>query len=90
MFGVSPAYGLFVCHAKDISISDVEFKFMEPDYRPGLIFDDVDGVDLRNVAIQQTENSGAIVLKNIKNFNILQSEGFEDLKLKNIEQRELK
>jgi len=90
MFGVSPAYGLFVRHAKDISISDVEFKFMEPDYRPGLIFDDVDGVDLRNVAIQQTENSRAIVLKNINNFNILQSEGFEDLKLKNIEQRELK
>ena len=90
MFGVSPAYGLFVRHAKDISISNVEFKFMEPDNRPGLIFDDVDGVDLRNVTIQQTENSGAIALKNIKNFSILQSEGFEDLKLINIKQRELK
>jgi len=63
---------------------------MEPDNRPGLIFDDVDGVDLRNVTIQQTENSGAIALKNIKNFSILQSEGFEDLKLINIKQRELK
>jgi polygalacturonase len=90
MFGVSPAYGLFVRHAKEISINDVEFNFMEPDYRPGFIFDDVDGVDLRNVTVQRKENSNIIFLKNVKNFSVLQSKNIEDLKLKNVKQEELK
>ncbi len=84
MFGVNPAYGLFVRHANNIKINDVEFNFMEPDYRPGLLFDDVDGVDLRNVTIQHVENSNAVVLKNVKNFNILQCKGINDQEIQNI------
>lgn len=81
MFGVAPAYGLFVRHAKDIKINDVEFSVLEPDSRPGYLFDDVNGIDLRNVTVQRSENSNAIVLKNVTGFNVLQSKGIEDLKL---------
>lgn len=81
MFGVAPAYGLFVRHAKDIKINDVEFSFLEPDHRPGYLFDDVNDIDLRNVTVQRSENSNAIVLKNVTGFNVLQSKGIEDLKL---------
>jgi hypothetical protein len=90
MFGVAPVYGLFIRHAKDIKISDVEFNFLEPDYRPGFLFDDVDGVDMRDVTIQRMENSNAIVLKNVTNFNIFQSKDIEDLRLGNIKEKELK
>jgi len=81
MFGVPPTYGLFVRHAKDIKINDVEFSFLEPDFRPGYLFDDITGIDLRNVTIQRTNDSVAIILKNVSDFNILQSKGIEDLKL---------
>jgi polygalacturonase len=87
MFGVAPAYGLFVRHAKDIKISDVEINFIEPDYRPGFIFDDVDGVDMRNVTVQRTENLHAIILKNVTNFNILQSKGIEDQKIEFVKEK---
>jgi polygalacturonase len=90
MFGVSPAYGLFVRHAKDIKISDVEFSVLEPDMRPGYHFDDVNGIDLRNVTIQRTTNSNAIVLKNVSDFNILQSKGIEDLKLDIVKEKVIK
>lgn len=90
MFGVAPAYGLFVRHAKDIKINDVEFSFMEPDLRPGYIFDDVNGIDLRNVTIQHTENSNAIILKDVSGFNILQSKGIEDLKLDIVKEKAIK
>jgi polygalacturonase len=90
MFGMAPAYGMFVRHAKDIKLNDVEFNFLVPDYRPGLIFDDVDGIDIRDVKIQRTENSEAIILKNISNFNILQSDGIEDQKLDKVTEKELK
>ena len=87
MFGVPPAYGLFVRHVKDIKISDVEFNFMEPDYRPCFIFDDVNGVDMRDVRVQKTEDSNAIILKNVTNFNILQSKDIEDQKIEFVKEK---
>ena len=90
MFGVPPAYGLFVRHAKDIKINDVEFSVLEPDMRPGYHFDDVNGIDLRNITIQRTTDSNAIVLKNVNDFNILQSKGIEDLKLDIVKEKVIK
>jgi polygalacturonase len=89
MFGYASAYGLFVRHAKDIKISDVEFNFLGPDYRPCIIFDDVNGGDLRDVSIQRMEDSKAIVLKDVLNFKILQSKGFDDVKLDSVKMKEL-
>ncbi len=87
MFGVASAYGLFVRHAKDITINDVEFNVLEPDYRPGLIFDDVHGSDLRNVTLQSIDNVSAIILKNVSHFTILQSRGIEDQKIEFVKEK---
>jgi polygalacturonase len=87
MFGTASAYGLFVRHAKDITISDVEFNILEPDYRPGLMFDDISGIDLRNVTVQRTDNSNAIILKNVTNCNILQCRGIEDQKIEFVKEK---
>jgi len=81
---------LFVRHAKDIKISDVEFSFLESDYRPCMIFDDADGVDLRNISVQRPDKSRAIVLKDVNNFSVLQSKGIQDLKLETVIYIELK
>jgi hypothetical protein len=81
MFGVASAYGLFVRHAKNISINDVEFNTLEPDHRPGLLFDDVSDIDLRNVTVQRTDDSNAVILKNVTDFTILQSRGIEDQRI---------
>jgi polygalacturonase len=89
MFGVAPVYGLFVRHAKDVKMNDVEFSFLEPDYRPGFMFDDVDGIDMRNVTVQHAVDSNAIVLKNVTNFNVLQSEGVKDQKIEFIKEKRL-
>jgi polygalacturonase len=90
MFGTAPAYGLFVRHAKDIKMDNVEFNFLEPDYRPGVLFADVDGIDMRDVSVQRLQNSDAIVLKDITNFSILQSKGIEDQKINKTKSKELK
>ena len=87
MFGPPPAYGLFVRHAKDIQLNGVELGVLEPDYRPGLMFDDVDGVDLRNVTVQRTDSSNALILKNVENFNILQCEGIKDQKIESVKEK---
>jgi polygalacturonase len=89
MFGAAPVYGLFVRHAKDVKMNDVEFSFLEPDDRPGFMFDDVDGIDMRNVTVQRATDFNAVVLKNVTNFNILQCQGIQDQKIEFVKEKRL-
>jgi polygalacturonase len=49
MFGELPAWGLYVRHAKNITLENVRLKLVEPDYRPAIIMDDVTGESLERV-----------------------------------------
>jgi Glycosyl hydrolases family 28 len=46
MFGVLPAYGFYLRHAKGITLRDVRLELEKPDLRPALICDDVDDLEL--------------------------------------------
>lgn len=46
MFGVLPAYGMYIRHAAGITIKDLRLELEEPDYRPALIDDDVEGLEV--------------------------------------------
>ncbi len=65
MFEDLPVYGLYVRHAKNITLTDVSFHFNQPDHRAPLAFDDVDGLYLRHVDAQRLPGSKAMLLKNI-------------------------
>jgi polygalacturonase len=90
MFGPAVAYALFVRHAKDIRIHDVQFSLLSPDQRPALMFDDVKGIDLRNITAQKSETTGMIVLKKVSDFSIYQSSGIPDQKIASAKEKVLK
>jgi len=46
MFGDLPATGVFIRHARNIELGNVEIAVERPDPRPALHLEDVDGVDL--------------------------------------------
>ena len=46
MFGVLPAYGFFVRHAKNVRFHNLDLSFEEEDVRPALVFDDVEDLDI--------------------------------------------
>ena len=47
MFGESlPAFGLYIRHAKHLSMDNVRFILEQPDERPALVCDDVRGLDI--------------------------------------------
>jgi hypothetical protein len=48
MFGILPAYGMYVRHAKEVSLENVTFDLENPDLRPALVCEDVDGLELAN------------------------------------------
>ena len=41
MFGMLPAYGFFIRHAKGIELTNVEVGFMQEDRRPAFVLDHV-------------------------------------------------
>ena len=49
MFGTSlPAYGLYVRHARNLTIENFQCYALQPDARPAFVFDDVQNVSLHN------------------------------------------
>ena len=44
MFGTIPAHGLYVRHARNIVVRDVDFAAAAPDARPAVVLDDVVGI----------------------------------------------
>ncbi|KQN01468.1 glycoside hydrolase [Sphingobium sp. Leaf26] len=64
--GAFPAHGLFVRHARNISLRDVSFDVEAADARPAILFDDVQGAMVdglrsrqpRDTAIRSTASSG--------------------------------
>jgi polygalacturonase len=69
MFGVIPAYGFFVRHAKNVEMNNVEVHILSDDVRPAIVLDDVKGVNFINLKAQHAPNIPVFLLKNVENFS---------------------
>ncbi|MEK6795996.1 MAG: glycosyl hydrolase family 28 protein [Spirochaetota bacterium] len=54
MFGQLPAYGLYIRHAKGISVSDMYLSYLEADARPAIILDDVRASTIERAAARSS------------------------------------
>ena len=88
MFGTPPAYGLFIRHAKDVKISDVEFSVLEPDYRPAILFVDVKGANLRFVRAKKEQGTPSLVLKGSSEIQLFESLGISNQWIENADKKE--
>lgn len=77
MFGANPAYGMFIRHAKNIKLSDVEFSFIKDDMRPAFYLDDVKSVYMYHVTPQQKDGIKSLVKKDVSGITIVQSPALE-------------
>jgi polygalacturonase len=68
MFGLVPAYGFFVRHAKGVELSDVDVRFLQEDRRPAFVLDQVSGIDFEHVKAQKAAGVSTIVMKNVEDF----------------------
>jgi len=64
MFGVLPAYGFYVRHARNISIEGGYWATVIPDARPALYFDDVEDGKIANMNLLGDRSSGAAIWLN--------------------------
>jgi polygalacturonase len=88
-FGKIPAYGFFIRHAKNIEFNNVEIRFIEEDYRPAFVLDDVTDADFYNVKIQKVQDIPTFMLKDVQNFKTRECSSIEDTDLEHIDHKKL-
>ncbi|MBE7172090.1 MAG: glycoside hydrolase family 28 protein [Williamsia sp.] len=69
-FGVLPAYGFFVRHAKNLRLTDVEISFLGKESRPAIMLEGVKGAELFRIKAQKPAGTPLMVLKNVEDLRI--------------------
>lgn len=62
MFGELPAWGFYIRHAENVSMRNVRLECVQADYRPGIVADDVQGLDFEKLDIKQAHEVPAVFL----------------------------
>jgi polygalacturonase len=88
MFGLLPAYGFFVRHAKGIEFSNISVEFANEDTRPAFVLDNVDTVDFDKVKARKATGAPTFVLKQVQNFSLHQSAPLPDTQLANVSRKD--
>ena len=65
MFGALPAYGFFCRHAHGLRLSRIQVNTLQPDPRPALVCEDINGLDLFGWRAT-TNDSPAIVFQDVR------------------------
>ena len=60
-FGILPSYGAYIRHAKGIVFNNVRFKLASQDFRPAIVTDDVENLELVNVSAEVDRETEAVV-----------------------------
>ena len=88
MFGVTPAYGFYVRHARGVTFDNVEVSFEKDDARPSFFLEDVKGVEFFRTNAQLSPGAKMFVLKNVSIFSSSQGRGRDDVKIATAARRE--
>jgi polygalacturonase len=86
MFGVLPAWGLYVRHAKDLALRDVKLSYEKEDRRPVIVLDDVAGAEIKNLKAPRAGGAPLFVLRKVTDFSVGDSSSFADRQVANAEQ----
>jgi hypothetical protein len=89
MFGMLPAWGFFIRHAKGIELNNVELSFMKEDRRPAFVIDETEGVELAHVRAQKATGIPTVVLIDAKDFVVSGASSIPDIRLAAAAKREL-
>ena len=65
MFGELPCWGLYVRHVTGIQLKNVKLEYKKPDFRPAVIFDDVQQLQVEHLDIPTAQSAPVIVLKDV-------------------------
>ena len=89
MFGMLPAWGFFIRHAKGIEFNNVEIGFLKEDRRPAFVLDQAEAIQLNHVKLQRVPGLPAVVLLNVKDIKVSGGGTVPDVKVPLAARKEL-
>jgi len=81
MFGGTPAYGFYVRHLNGLSMSNVQIKTENPDARPAVILDQVNGAEFFRLQSPVSPSAPVLSLRNVSGFEIRYSHPVKDVRV---------
>lgn len=88
--GILPAYGLFVSHARNVTIDDIQLETLREDERPPVVLMDVEEVTLRHIKTDKAAAAPYVVAKGVKDLQIVDFHGIKDVKKEKVTDLEIK
>jgi len=82
LFGVLPAYGVYIRHATGIRLDGVDVGFMTPDTRPAVVLDDVRDVSFHGFRAQTSGGAPTLVLRDVDDLRVEHSPPLRDTYVK--------
>ena len=89
MFGLMPAGGFFIRHAKGIELTHVSVSNMKPDGRPALVLESAKDILLERVNSEKAAGVPTLVLKNAENVTIQRSAHLPDGTIARADRKEM-
>ena len=80
-FGKVPAYGFYIRHARNITLTNIELRLENEDSRPPFILVDVKGATFNNVRADYSKGIPSFVLKNVSDFRTINCGNLPDKKI---------
>jgi hypothetical protein len=72
MWGELPSWALYLRHVRGVRLLDLKLLLREPDFRPALVADDVDGLTLNNISTPADSVSPPFMLHNVESVTLTQ------------------
>lgn len=85
MFGLLPAYGFYIRHARGIEIDNVAIRLIDDDERPTFVVEDVAAIDVRGLTVHRSGGEPIFVLRDVSDFRVALSDPVGDIQLDHVE-----
>jgi len=79
MFGVTPSYGLYARHVRNLEVHHADLRTEKPDARPPVLLHDVVGAGFDHVRLARGEGVKTFVLREVRDFALKDALGVQDV-----------
>jgi polygalacturonase len=79
MFGVTPAYGLYVRHARNLDVHHADLRSASREGRPPVVLHDVDGATFDHVRFAYDAAAPTFALQDVRGFALQDAPGMRDV-----------
>lgn len=79
MFGVTPSYGLYARHVRNLEVHHADLRSEKPDGRPPVLLHDVAGAGFDHVRLARGEGVKTFVLREVRDIAVKDAQGMADL-----------